>query len=78
MDGLKLMCHHFSYVSRVKRSFCRVIDSPSELIGRYMAVSSAKSLTLDLTWSGRSFMYARKSMGPRTWPCGTPEDFDSI
>ena len=44
------------------------------LIARYMAVSSAKSLTLDLTWSGRSFMYARKSMGPRTEPCGTPED----
>ena len=40
----------------------------------YMAVSSAKSLTLDLTWSGRSFIYARKSMGPRTEPCGTPED----
>ena len=39
-----------------------------------MAVSSAKSLTLDLTWSGRSVIYARKSMGPRTEPCGTPED----
>ena len=74
LDGLKLMSHRFSYVSGVKRSFCRVIDSPSELIGRYMAVSYAKSLTLDLTWSGRSFMYARKSMGRRTGPCGTPED----
>ena len=41
---------------------------------RYMAVSSAKSLTLDLTWSGRSFMYARNKMGPRTEPCGTPEE----
>ena len=39
-----------------------------------MAVSSAKSLTLDLTWSGRSFMYSKTSMGPRTGPCGTPED----
>ena len=39
-------------------SFCIVIDSPSELIARYMAASSAKSLTLDLTWSGRSFIYA--------------------
>ena len=39
-----------------------------------MAVSSAKSLTLDLTWSGRSFMYIRKSMGPRTEHCGIPED----
>ena len=68
------MSHHCSHFSRVKRSFCRVFDSPSELTARFMAVSSAKSLTLDLTWSGRSFMYARKSMGPRTEPCRTPED----
>ena len=74
LDGLKLMSHRFSHISRMWRSFCRIIDSPSELIARYMAVSSAKSLTLDLTWSGRSFIYARKSMGPRTEPCGTPED----
>ena len=45
-----------------------------ELIARYKAVSSAKSLTLDLTCSGRSFMYARKRIGPRTEPCGTPEE----
>ena len=31
---------------------------------RYMAVSSAKSLTLDLTCSGRSFTFAKKRMGP--------------
>ena len=74
LDGLKLMSHHCSRFSRMKRSFCRVIDSPSELITRYMAVSSAKSLTLDLTWSGSSFMYARKSIRQRTEPCGTPED----
>ena len=45
-----------------------------ELIARYKAVSSAKNLTLDLTCSGRSFMYARKRIGPRTEPCGTPEE----
>ena len=45
-----------------------------ELIARYKAVSSAKSLTMDLTCSGRSFMYARKRIGPRTEPCGTPEE----
>ena len=55
-------------------SFCRVIDSPSELIARYMAISSAKSLTLNLTWSARSFICARKSMGLKTEPCGTPDD----
>ena len=41
---------------------------------RYMAVSFAKSLTVDLTCSGRSFMYAKKRMGPSTEPCGTPEE----
>ena len=67
------MSHRFSHISRAWRSFCKVIDSPSKLIARYMTVSSSKSLTLDLTWSGRSFIYARKSMGPRTEPCGTQE-----
>ena len=41
-------------------------------------MSSAKSLTLGLTCSGRSFMYARKRIGPRTEPCGTPEETDFI
>ena len=45
-----------------------------ELITVYKAVSSAKSLTLDFPCSGRSFMYARKRIGPRTEPCGTPEE----
>ena len=43
-------------------------------MAKYLAVSSAKSLTLDLTCSGRSFIYARKRMGPRTEPCGTPDE----
>ena len=50
--------------------------SDRELIHKYMAVSSAKSLTLDLPFSGRSFMYAKKRIGPRTEPCGTPEERD--
>ena len=33
-------------------------------------MSSAKSLTLDLTCSGRSFMYTRKKIEPRREPCG--------
>ena len=41
---------------------------------RYMAASSAKSLTLDLKCSGRSFIYSRNKMGPRTEPWGTPEE----
>ena len=45
-----------------------------ELRARYIAVSSAKSLTLDLTCSGRSLIYTRKRIRPRTDPCGTPEE----
>ena len=45
-----------------------------KLIAMYKAVSPAKSLTLDLTCSGSSFMYARKRIGPRTEPCRTPEE----
>ena len=32
------------------------------------------SSALDLKCSGRSFMYARNKMGPRTEPFGTPEE----
>jgi hypothetical protein len=35
--------------------------------------SSAKSLTDDLTKSGKSLMWQRKRRGPSTVPCGTPE-----
>ena len=37
-------------------------------------MSSANSLTLDLICAGRSLMYAMKRVGPRTEPCGTPEE----
>ena len=47
-------------------------------MARYMAVSSAKSLTLDLTCSGRPFIYAKKRMGPRTEPCGTPDETEIL
>ena len=51
-----------------------MFPSDRELIHNYMAVSSVKSLILDLTFSGRSFMYAKKRMVLRTEPCGTPEE----
>ena len=47
-------------------------------MARYMAVSSAKSLTLDLTCLGRSFIYAKKRMGPRTEPCGKPDETEIL
>jgi hypothetical protein len=39
----------------------------------YKRQSSAKDLTWDLTHSGRSFMWHRKSSGPNTVLCGTPK-----
>ena len=41
-------------------------------------MSSAKSLTLDLTCSSRSFMYARKRIGPKTDPRGMPEEIEIL
>ena len=41
-------------------------------------MSSAKSLTLALTCSRRSFMYAGKRIGPKTKPCGTPEETEIL
>ena len=38
-----------------------------------MMQSSANSLQGDLTQLGRSLVYTRKSTGPSTVPCGTPE-----
>ena len=35
--------------------------------------SSAKSLTLEDIIDGRSFICKRKSIRPKTVPCGTPE-----
>ena len=72
--GLKFISQDFSHRSSLGRSSCRMFASDNQLIARYMAVSSAKSLTLDCTCSGTSLIYARKRMGTRTEPCGTPED----
>ena len=49
LEGLNCISHIFSDCSRHARSVCRTLPSVVELIARYMAVSSAKSLTLDLT-----------------------------
>ena len=39
-------------------------------------MSSANSLAVDSKPSGRSFMYIRKSNGPKIEPCGTPASTD--
>ena len=43
-----------------------------------LTVSSAKSRTLVLTESGRSFIYARKRHGPNTDPWGTPDKTGTV
>ena len=73
LEGLNFKSHLFSHCSRHALSVCRTWPSVVELVASYAAVSSAKSLTQDLTCSCRSLMYARK-VGPRTEPCGTPEE----
>ena len=39
-------------------------------------MSSANSFTVDCNVSGISFMYIRKSNGPKIEPCGTPVSSD--
>ena len=36
--------------------------------------SSARSLTVELIFLGRSLMYSKNIAGPKTVPCGTPEE----
>ena len=74
--GIKVHIPHIFPFSRLSWSFWRTGPSMCELRARYIAVSSTKSLTLDLTCSGRSLVYTRKIIGPRTKPCGTPEETD--
>ena len=44
-----------------------------EFILRYIMLSSANRRILDLMFSMMSLMYGKKSIGPRTEPCGTPD-----
>ena len=63
-DRLKSISQAISQSSSLTRSSCKILASESELMARYMAVSSAKSLTLDLICSGKSSIYAEKRMRP--------------
>jgi len=75
LSGLKDICHSLSHCSSVSMSCWRSLQSSSVFIGRNKRLSSAKSLVEELgVESGRSFMYRRKRRGPRTVPCGTPEE----
>ena len=62
---LKSICQVFSQDSSLSRSFCRCWQSSLFLMVRYKMVSSAKRRTFELMLLLMSFMYARKSVGPR-------------
>ena len=47
--------------------------SSSQQIVPYNNASSAKSLTVELRLSGKSFIYIKNSSGPKTVPWGTPD-----
>ena len=70
LEGLNCIFHIFSHCSRHARSVCRTSLSVVELIERYKAVSSAKSLTLDLTRSGRSLCMQGRELGRELSPAG--------
>ena len=69
LEGLKLISHIFSLFSRLSRSFWKTWPSLCELRAKYIAVSSAKSLTLDLTCSGR-WCIQEKELDPELSPAG--------
>ena len=71
--GLKCISQVFSHCSSVCRSCCKVWESFLLVTVKYTAVSSANSLTCEVIFSGRSFMYSRNKIGPRTEPWGTPD-----
>ena len=76
-SSLMLTPRHFVAEALSSSTLCKiylVFKSLTFLVMWRTWHSSAKSLTLDLTCSCRALMYARKRIGPRTEPCGTPEE----
>ena len=63
----------FSQVVRECRSSCSTCLSFFFTMVLLHMVSSANRRIFDLMPSGRSLMYSRKRLGPRTDPCGTPD-----
>ena len=70
-SGWKAMPHFFSHSASWFRSSCMILASLSFFILLYRMQSSANSLVLDWTQSGRSFMKRRNNNGPKTVPWGT-------
>ena len=77
-SGWKAICHLFSHSSIELRSFCRICVSLLFRIGRNNRQSSANSLASDSVDSGRSLMNSKKSKGPSTVPCSTPDSTSAV
>ena len=70
---LNPICQSFSHLVNLLMSSCKISQSFTDFICRYKIQSSANKRTCDLTADGRSLMCIRKSSGPSTVPCGTPD-----
>ena len=72
-SALRFICHLFAQSTSLLRSVCNSRTSSGYLTLSQSFVSSANLyifLTMPLS---RSWMQMRKSSGPRTLPCGTPD-----
>lgn len=66
-DRLELfITEKYKNINRLLHSYLFKATSPCNKTQAY-------TLTLHETESGRSLMYSRNNVGPRTDPCGTPE-----
>jgi len=70
---LKVICQATDQWNNLSMSSCSWIVSWSDVIFLYRMQSSAKRRISDVMLSETSLMYRRKSKGPRTVPCGTPD-----
>ena len=73
LEGLTSICQWYCQDSNLRRSDWIGSQSASLATMSKSKASSAKSLTGDCTLSGKSFIYIKKSNGPKTVPWGTPE-----
>ena len=71
--GLNRMPQSLPHPSRADRSCCNARLSDWDLICLYNKQSSTNSRTWDETTLSKSFICNRKSRGPSTVPCGTPD-----
>ena len=75
--GLNLSCHLYCHACSCMRSCYSSWQPPTVFTDLYTTQSSANSQTVEFVCSARSLMKIRKSRGPSTDPCGTPDFTDA-